>query len=101
MARAIGYYTDCAQGQTLVNRFGEYSLDGLPQSDQAALLVALSGMVLAHSIGFDASTVLDAAADVLPEDYTAYCGDDLDEAIAILEDVTPDDAIRVIRFLTQ
>lgn len=100
MAQPIGYYTDCPQGQTFVNRFGEYSLDGLSQTDQTALIVALSGMVMGRLAGFGDTTVLDAAGECVPESY-GYYSDDLDEAIGILEDVTPDEAIRVIQFLVQ
>jgi len=104
MTKSIGFFTGCQQGYRLVQRFGDSDLAQLSQTDQAALLVTLSGFVLsdlAGTDGEDMSLSLDeAAGQFIPEAFQEFTSDFV-EAIAILMGINSDDATDIIHFLTQ
>ena len=104
MTKPIGYFTSCPQGQRLVERFGDADLAQLSQTDQAALLVTLSGFVMSDLAGTDgddmALSLDEAAGQFIPEAYQEYTSDFV-EAIAILMGINSDDATDIIHFLTQ
>lgn len=100
MTHPIGYFSSCNQARLLAERFGDHDLKDLPQVDQAALVVALSAMFLAQTVGLETTTVADAAAKAIPEGYD-YTSDAINEAVDILEGITPTQAIEIIQFLVQ
>ena len=101
----IGYFTDCAQGKALVRRFGDRDLGGLSQIDQAALLVLLSSVVMAHACG--ESGTIEEFFEIFcnEESPLSYCydsiSDNINDLLFILEGVTNDDAIAISQFLAQ
>lgn len=107
MAKSIGFFTACEQGQALVSRFGDGDLPRLYQVDQSALLVALGGFLMAMAVGTDeygedvTLTLNQAADEFVSETYLEYASDDFVDAIAILEGINLNDAIAIIHFLSQ
>ena len=104
MTKSIGYFTSCPQAYALVQRFGDADLAQLPQLDQAALIVALSGFVMSDLAGTDGNDVVlsldEAAGQFIPEAFQEFTSDFV-EAIAILMGISSDDATDIIQFLTQ
>jgi len=99
MLRPIGYFTDCRQAQDLVKKFGDHDLKQLDQIDQCALVVALSGLMMASTAGLTV-TLEEAAEACIPSTYD-YTSDSVQEAIAILDGISPDEAVNVLQFLVQ
>jgi len=105
MTKSIGYFTACPQGQRLVERFGDGDLAGLPQLDQAALIVALSGFIMSDLSGTDVYDMVlsldEAAGTFIPEAYQEYTSNHFVDAISILMGIDKDDATNIIQFLVQ
>jgi hypothetical protein len=99
MTHPIGYFTSCEQGQNLVKRFGDHDLSDLCQIDQTALVVTLGGFMMANLAGVTVS-LEEAAEACIPTAYD-YTTDEVQEAIAILDGLNPDDAVSIIQFLVQ
>jgi len=95
----IGFFTSDNRARLLTERFGDHDLKQLPQIDQAALTVALSGLMMANLAGISV-TLEEAAEACIPSAYD-YTSDAVQEALAILEGITPDEAVNVIGFLVQ
>jgi len=95
----IGYFSSDDRARLLTERFGDHDLKQLPQIDQAALTVALSGLTMASLAGISV-TLGEAAEACIPSTYD-YTSDAVQEAIAILEGIAPDEAVNVIAFLVQ
>jgi len=98
--KPIGYFTSCDQGQAFVREFGDGDLARLPETDQAGLMVALSGLALNNIQGLPLSLGESANDFVLAFD----CYDVTEafhDSIAILDGVSRNDAIAIIHFLTQ
>jgi hypothetical protein len=95
----IGYFTDCRQAQDLVRKFGDKELKQLPDIDQAALVVALGGLMMANIAGV-AVNVSEAAEACIPQAYD-YTSDAIQDALTILDGITPEEAIGVLQFLVQ
>jgi hypothetical protein len=99
MTHPIGYFTNDDRARLLTERFGDHDLQQLPQIDQAALTVALSGLMMASLAGL--TVTLEAAAEAcIPSTYD-FTSDAVQEAIAILDGIHPDEAIGVLQFLVQ
>jgi len=105
MTKSIGYFTSYPQASALVQRFGDADLAQLPQLDQAALIVALSGFVMSDLAGTDGDDMTlsldEAAGEFIPEAYEGYTSNHFVDAIAILMGINSDDATDIIQFLTQ
>ena len=99
MTHPMGYFTSEDRARLLAERFGDHDLKQLPQIDQAALTVALSGLMLATISGITV-TLEEAAEACIPSTYDST-SDAVQEAIAILDGITPDEAIGVLQFLVQ
>lgn len=95
----IGYFTTDDRARLLTERFGDNDLKGLPQIDQAALLISLGGLMMANLAGITVS-LEEAAEACIPAAYD-YTTDEVQEAIAILEGISPDEAVNVLQFLVQ
>jgi hypothetical protein len=95
----IGYFTDCRQAEDLVRKFGDKELKELPDIDQAALVVALAGLMMANIAGITVD-VSEAAEACIPVAYD-LTSDAIQEALVILDGITPDDAIGILQFLVQ
>ena len=99
MTHPIGYFTSDDRARLLTERFGDNDLNQLPQIDQAALTLALSGLMMASIAGLTV-TLEEAAEACIPSAYD-YTSDSVQEAIAILDGISPDEAIGVLQFLVQ
>ena len=99
MTHPIGYFTSDDRARLLTERFGDNDLKQLPQIDQAALTIALSGLMMADLAGLTV-TLEEAAEACIPSAYD-YTSDSVQEAIAILDGISPDEALSVIQFLVQ
>jgi len=99
MPKPIGYFTSDDRARLLTERFGDHDLGQLGQIDQAALTLALSGLMMANLAGV-AVTLEEAAEACIPSAYD-YTSDSVQEAIAILDGISPDEAVNVIQFLVQ
>jgi len=103
--KSIGFFTSAPQAWLLVKRFGDNDLKQLSQTDQAALLVALSGFVLSDLAAINGEDMVlsldEAAGQFIPEAYQEYTSSHFVEAIAILMGINSDDATDIIHFLTQ
>jgi hypothetical protein len=97
--KPIGYFTTSRQAQDLVSKFGEHKLQELPDIDKASLVLALSGLVMANTaeIPITPST---AAKDFIPVAYNLTT-DKIQEALEIIDNIKPDEAIGIIQFLLQ
>lgn len=99
MSHPIGYFTSDDRARLLVERFGDYEIKQLAQIDQAALVVALAGLLMADLAGITVS-LEESAAACIPTTYD-YTSDEVQEAITILDGIKPDGAIGVLQFLVQ
>jgi hypothetical protein len=97
--KPIEYFTSDNRARLLIERFGNHDLKQLPQIDQAALTVALAGLMMASLAGVTV-TLEEAAEACIPTTYD-YTSDAVQEALAILDGITPDEAVNVIQFLVQ
>jgi|GEM_PF-1793460 len=99
MTKPIGYFTSDNRARLLTERFGDNDLKQLPQIDQAALTIALSGLMMASIAGLTV-TLEEAAEACIPSAYD-YTSDAVQEALAILDGISPDEAVNVLQFLVQ
>ena len=99
MTHPIGYFTSDDRARLLTERFGDNNLNQLPQIDQAALTLALSGLMMASIAGLTV-TLEEAAEACIPSAYD-YTSDSVQEAIANLDGIRPDAAVNVLQFLVQ
>ena len=68
MTHPMGYFTSDDRARLLTERFGDHDLKQLPQIDQAALTVALSGLMMAALAGITVS-LEEAAEACIPSTY--------------------------------
>ena len=99
MTQPIGYFTSDDRARLLTERFGDNDLKQLPQIDQAALTISLAGLMMADLAGIVVS-LEEAAEACIPSAYD-YTSDSVQEAIAILDGISPDEAVNVLQFLVQ
>jgi len=100
MAKPIGYFTACPQGQAFVQRFGEAIAERIPKVDRAALIAALGLHLYNSTEQGEPPAILDAALDAIPnaDDRTT---DSFAEAIEILHGIDQYDALGVLQYLVQ
>lgn len=108
MTHPIGYYTNCAQAQKLVEKFGEGShsvLPALSERDRAAL-IAISAMYFYRlRTGFPVDDTENVSLSelymTLLEVEGGYATKSMKEAIDILMGIEAKDAINILAFLVQ
>lgn len=103
MAKPIGFFTSCSQAEALARRFGAYggtTLMGLSQIDRDGLLCILAHFVYMCQASEAILPIVDTSSDaILPDDDLTT--DTINEAIDLLEGITPGEALQLIGFLVQ
>jgi hypothetical protein len=100
MAHPLNYFIQFEQGENLVNRFGDRVLIGMHEIDQAALLAVLGHFIYMCQASQAILPIADTASHAINPDDDLTTGA-INEAIAILEGITPGHAIGLIAFLAQ
>jgi hypothetical protein len=118
MAHQIGHFTECAQVQALVKRFGEQALSQLSDVDKAALIIVLGGFVLSSTVGvvdrrhvkyeddefvdddIEILTLEQSLDEFIPRRFNDT-SESFDDLIGFLEGIDTNDANNIIHFLTQ
>jgi hypothetical protein len=100
MAHPLNYFIQFEQGEKLVKRFGDRELDGLSQTDQTALLAILAHFIYMCQASEAILPIAHTASDAIQPDDDLTTGA-INEAIAILEGITPGQALPLIGFLVQ
>ena len=112
--RPIKDFTECEQGQRLVDRFGDCELEQMSNSDQAALVVILAGYIYSwlgncptsdRNAGrlplYNPEYGSESATTVFMPEQFDCTSEDVWEALQLLNGIAIDDAMNVINFLMQ